>query len=169
VAVAPGTPLLNGHLFGSHIFQTLGLFGKTLGQSDLLKTAIGAFVDASGVMPTARERQILEDIVARFLRTGGSGKPDTTPNPVNPGPNANNGANGATDVVRIIVTVEVPRGAHVVGVQTQPAGQDAQPGGTGENVSPAPTITPPTGPGAAPAAQQPQKPEASAPEAEAPK
>ena len=52
---------------GSYIFHFLGQYGRGLSKSGLLEKAVEAFLNVNGFMPTPDERQILEDIVARFL------------------------------------------------------------------------------------------------------
>ncbi|MDR3620684.1 MAG: hypothetical protein P4L85_15135 [Paludisphaera borealis] len=147
------TPLANGQLVGSHIFQVLGRFGKGLSQSGLLDLAVRGFFDVSGVMPTTHERQILENIVARFLQGGDQGGAE----PGGQAGNGGNGANGNTRVIRIIVTVEVPPGAEVVDVKTQKQAQPGKEAGADEQAGPMPKI-----PSMAPAAE-PQSPKPSSP------
>ncbi len=152
--VAAGTPLSSGHLFGSHIFQVLRQFGGGQGPGGLLDIAIRAFVDASGFMPTNAERAILDQIVARFLRTNGTGVPE--PGPTNPGTSTTTMTTGGSNVIRIVVTVEVPPGAQLVSVRSLGSTQT----GTGQlpndQVGPAPVTPPAPPPGAeAPASTAP--------------
>ena len=155
--VVPGqTPLSNGQLTGSHIFHVLGQFGRGLSKSGLLEKAVGAFFDVNGIMPTPDERQILEDIVARFL--GGSG-----PGPTEPGKVAGDGGNGSANVIRIVVTLEVPPGVQVDGVQAQGGSPATKKVGTEAKTGTAPPV-----PSLAPAAPPPAPPQPAVPAAPKP-
>ena len=148
------TPLSNGQLTGSYIFHFLGQYGRGLSKSGLLEKAVGAFLNVNGFMPTPDERQILEDIVARFL--GGSGH-----GPTEPGKVAGDGGNGTANVIRIVVTLEVPPGVQVDGVQKGVAPAPKKP----EEAPPVPTAPVPS---LAPAAPPPAPPQPAVPAAPKP-
>ena len=143
--IRPGTRLFNGQLFGSHLFQVLQQFGGNLDRSGLLDLGVKAFMDASGVAPTNFERQIIEQVVSRFLGVGGNGGTGPT------GPTGTNTttvtANG-TNVIQFLVTVEIKPVAGGAGIRTTVTPQTIAPGG--DAVPPPPTVTPPTPPPSAP-------------------
>jgi len=118
VPVAAGTPLVDGQLFGSHVFGVLDRFGRGLDRSGLVALAERAFVDAAGVAPTIAEREALGRIVARFVGEAPNFAPPPRPTEpaagALPSPFAPAGAG-----LRVIVTVEIPPGARAGEVRAE--------------------------------------------------
>ena len=136
-----GMALSTGHLIGSHIFQVLGQIGAGLNRDGLIQQAINTFIGTTRFSPTGGDVEILKQIVDRFLGNAGpgpagpGGTPTTTTTTLAAGSN----------VIRIVITLEVPPGTQVMGVQSQgrPSGQGAAiPGGNDSAGSAAPSAPP---------------------------
>lgn len=113
--VAPGTPLVTSHLFGSHIKQSLHNVASSIGNNkgELIQAALKIFSLASGYFPGGSDIEALVNIVETVIaeRQGTKAPGDTSSDePVGGVKTKVNTTKDKANVVHVHITLTLPPG-----------------------------------------------------------